>query len=84
MLQLSNFGTMSAPDPAAFESALVRLPRGDVMLFSTLQTPHTVTYDGSTVQEEDIVIVGAAGHGGQRLRSTAGGVLSSARDRALA
>lgn len=72
MLQLSNFGSMVADDPAAFEAALVRLPRGELMLFSTLQTPHTVVYDGAKAQEQDIVIIGAAGHGGQRLRSAAG------------
>ncbi|WP_091226668.1 AraC family transcriptional regulator [Microbacterium sp. 3J1] len=72
MLQLSNFGTMSAEDPAAFEAALLRRSIGSTVLFSTLETPHTVTYEPPPETDGDIVIVGFARHGGQRLR-TAGG-----------
>lgn len=72
MLQLSNFGTMSADDPAAFEAALLRRSIGSTMLYSTLETPHTVSYERRPETDEDIVIVGFAGHGGQRLHTATG------------
>jgi len=72
MMQLSNFGTMSADDPAAFEAALLRRSIGATMLYSTLETPHTVSYDRGAPGGEDIVIVGMANQGGQRLRTATG------------
>lgn len=72
MMQLSNFGTMAAADPLAFEAALLRRSIGATMLFSTLETPHTVTYDRGAPQDEDIIIVGAANLGGQRLHTARG------------
>ncbi|WEK60662.1 MAG: AraC family transcriptional regulator [Candidatus Microbacterium colombiense] len=73
MLQLSNFGSMEADDPPAFEAALLRRSIGSTMLYSTLQTPHTVRYASTVPQDDDIIIVGIANLGGQLLR-TAGGV----------
>lgn len=72
MLQLSNFGTMKAHDPDAFEAALLRRPIGATMLYSTLQTAHTVTYDGGATEDEDIIIVGVANQGGERLHTASG------------
>lgn len=72
MQQLSNFGTMKAADPLAFEAALLRRSIGTTMLFSTLETPHTVTYDRGAPQDEDIIIVGISNLGGQRLRTVHG------------
>lgn len=72
MLQLSNFGTMSAADPGAFEAALLRRSIGATMLFSTLETPHTVTYDRGAPHDEDIIIVGVSNLGGQRLHTAEG------------
>ncbi|OAN36560.1 hypothetical protein A4X16_03890 [Microbacterium sp. H83] len=77
MLQLSNFGTMAADDPAAFEAALLRRSIGTTMLFSTLETAHTVTYRTQPDADEDIVIVGVARHGGQRIRTDGGTRLMS-------
>lgn len=77
MLQLSNFGTMRADDPDAFEAALLRRSIGATMLYSTLETPHTVSYDRGSPEDEDIVIVGMANQGGQRLRTAAGVQLMS-------
>lgn len=72
MLQLSNFGTMTAADPLAFEAALLRHSIGATMLFSTLETPHTVTYDRGAAQDEDIIIVGVSNLGAQRLHTAQG------------
>lgn len=72
MMQLSNFGAMSAHDPSAFEAALLRRSIGATMLYSTLETPHTVSYDRGTPGGEDIVIMGMSNQGGQRLRTAAG------------
>ena len=72
MLQLSNFGTMKAHDPDAFEAALLRRSIGATMLYSTLQTPHTVTYERGDEADEDIVIVGMANQGGERLHTATG------------
>ncbi|MCK2037692.1 helix-turn-helix domain-containing protein [Microbacterium sp. SSW1-49] len=72
MQQLSNFGTMKAADPLAFEAALLRRSIGATMLFSTLETPHTVTYDRGAPQDEDIIIVGMSNLGGQRLHTAHG------------
>ncbi len=72
MLQLSNFGAMKAADPDAFEAALLRRSIGATMLYSTLETPHTVSYEQGSPDDEDIVIVGASNQGGQRLRTAAG------------
>lgn len=72
MLQLSNFGAMRAADPDAFEAALVRRSIGATMLYSTLETSHTVVYEQGAPDDEDIVIVGTSNQGGQRLRTAAG------------
>lgn len=72
MHQLSNFGAMDAPDPEAFEAALLRRPIGSMMLFSTLETAHTVSYTRGDATDEDIVIIGVASKNGQRLRSAGG------------
>nr|WP_201471289.1 AraC family transcriptional regulator [Microbacterium hydrocarbonoxydans] len=72
MMQLSNFGAMSADDPSAFEAALLRRSIGVTMLYSTLETPHTVSYDRGAPEDEDIVIIGMSNHGGQRLRTATG------------
>lgn len=69
MHQLSHFGVMDAADPQSFEAGLLRAPVGELMLFSTLQQPHTVTRDGDAVGGGDIVIIGLAQRGGQRLRT---------------
>ena len=67
MTQLSNFGVMTADDPDFFEAALLRRPIGSTMLYSTLQTPHTVSYDRAESRGDDIVIVGAMHLGVQRM-----------------
>lgn len=67
--RLSNLGFMDAKDPDAFEAALVRVQIGELILFSTLETPHTVTYDRHLRDDVDIVIIGRTGLGGQRLRT---------------
>lgn len=72
MMQLSNFGTMGAEDPAAFEAALLRRSIGATMLYSTLETAHTVSYDRDAPGGEDIVIIGMSNQGGQRLRTATG------------
>lgn len=72
MMQLSNFGTMRADDPAAFEAVLLRRSIGSTMLFGTLETPHTVSYDLGAPGGEDIVILGMANQGGQRLQTVSG------------
>lgn len=72
MLQLSNFGTMAADDPDAFEAALLRRSIGSTMLYSTLETTHTVTYECGAPEDEDIVIIGVLNHGGQRLHTARG------------
>lgn len=72
MMQLSNFGSMHADDPSAFEAALLRRSIGATMLYSTLETPHTVSYDRSAPSGEDIVIIGMSHQGGQRLRTATG------------
>lgn len=72
MQQLSNFGTMKAADPLGFEAALLRRSIGATMLFSMLETPHTVTYDRGAPQDEDIIIVGVSNLGGQRLHTAHG------------
>ncbi|MGM1018069.1 MAG: helix-turn-helix domain-containing protein [Actinomycetota bacterium] len=72
MRRLSNFGSIDAADPEAFDVALLRRPIGSMMLFSTLETAHTVRYTRGASTDEDIVIIGVASQGGQRLRSSAG------------
>lgn len=72
MMQLSNFGSMRADDPSAFEAVLLRRSIGATMLYSTLETPHTVSYDRGAPGGEDIVIIGLANQGGQRLRTATG------------
>ena len=72
MLQLSNFGTMKAADPDAFEAALLRRSIGATMLYSTLETSHTVSYEVGAPEGMDIIILGMANQGGQRLRTAAG------------
>jgi AraC-like DNA-binding protein len=72
MMQLSNFGSMSAHDPSVFEAALLRRSIGATMLYSTLETPHIVSYDRGAPSGEDIVIMGMSNQGGQRLRTAAG------------
>ncbi|WP_079113378.1 MULTISPECIES: AraC family transcriptional regulator [Microbacterium] len=72
MLQLSNFGAMRSDDPDAFEAALLRRSIGMTMLYSTLETAHTVSYDGATLEDEDIIIIGMVSQGGQRLHTAAG------------
>lgn len=72
MLQLSNFGTMRADDPDAFQAALLRRSIGATMLYSTLETAHTVSYDRGAPEDEDIIIVGMSNQGGQRLHTAAG------------
>ena len=64
--ELSNFGVTTAPEPDAFEADLLRMPVGEVLLFSTLETPHRVTY-GGPASGPDIVIIGRTGVGLQRL-----------------
>lgn len=77
MLQLSNFGTMKADDPDAFEAALLRRSIGATMLYSTLETSHTVSYEAGGPEDVDIIIVGVANKGGQKLRTAAGVQLMS-------
>lgn len=77
MLQLSNFGDMRADDPDAFEAALLRRSIGSTMLYSTLETAHTVSYDRAAPEDEDIVIIGLVQQGGQRLHTAAGSQLMS-------
>ena len=72
MMQLSNFGTMHAHDPSSFEAVLLRRSIGATMLYSTLETPHTVSYHRGAPGGEDIVIIGMSNHGGQRLRTATG------------
>ncbi len=72
MLQLSNFGAMKADDPDAFEAALLRRSIGSTMLYSTLETAHTVSYERAIAEGEDIIIVGMVQQGGQRLNTAAG------------
>lgn len=72
MMQLSNFGTMHADDPAVFEAALLRRSIGATMLYSMLETPHTVSYDRAAPGGEDIVIIGMSNQGGRRLRTATG------------
>jgi AraC-like DNA-binding protein len=64
--ELSNFGETTAAQPERFEAHLLRAPVGEVMLFSTLETPHVVNY-GGLAHGPDIVIIGRTGHGLQRL-----------------
>lgn len=77
MLQLSNFGTMRADDPDAFEAALLRKSIGATMLYSTLETAHRVSYEVGAAEDVDIIIVGMSNLGGQRLRTAAGVQLMS-------
>ncbi|GAA1858145.1 helix-turn-helix domain-containing protein [Microbacterium koreense] len=72
MHQLSNMGVVDADDPAAFDAALLRYPVGDLMVFSTLQTPHVVTFEPHLRDNVDIVILGVVGLGGQRLVRSGG------------
>lgn len=72
MRQLSNFGVVEAVDPAAFESSLLRLPVGAAMLYSTVQSAHTVRYGADDGPDEPIVIVGMINRGVMRLRSSGG------------
>ncbi|WP_404430765.1 helix-turn-helix domain-containing protein [Microbacterium lacus] len=68
MHQLSNLGVMDCADPQRFRANLIRQQVGELMLFSTLETAHTVTLDpGSASSQRDIVIIGTVGLGGQRL-----------------
>ncbi|WP_447913397.1 helix-turn-helix domain-containing protein [Microbacterium phyllosphaerae] len=77
MMQLSNFGSMTADDPDAFEAALLRRSIGATMLYSTLETAHTVRYDRLVPEDEDIVIIGLVSQGGQRLHTASGVQLMS-------
>lgn len=77
MLQLSNFGTMKAADPDAFEAALLRRSIGATMLYSTLETAHTVSYDMGAHEDADIIIIGLVQQGGQRLHTASGVQLMS-------
>ena len=72
--ELSNFGVTTAPVPDEFEASLLRVSVGEVMLFSTLETAHVVTY-GGLASGPDIVIVGRTGTGLQRLHRTATGTV---------
>ncbi|MBN9154013.1 MAG: hypothetical protein J0I70_14285 [Microbacterium sp.] len=68
--ELSNFGVTTAPVPDEFEASLLRVSVGEVMLFSTLETAHVVTY-GGLADGPDIVIIGRESAGLQRLHRTA-------------
>lgn len=73
MHQLSNLGAMDSTDPTNFRASLLRAPVGELMLYSTQETPHTVTYERSGAgNQRDIVILGCIGLGGQRLRGRDG------------
>lgn len=67
--QLSNMGVVDALEPDRFEAALIRVAVGPLVMFSTLQTAHTVTHERLTVDDVDVVIVGLTQKGGLRLRT---------------
>lgn len=72
MHQLSNMGIIDAAEPERFEAGLLRFQLGEVMLFSTLQTPHLLTFEAKPANEGDVVIIGLANKGGLRIRTPHG------------
>jgi AraC family transcriptional regulator, positive regulator of tynA and feaB len=64
--ELSTFAESTAASPEQYEADLVRAGVGEVMLFSTLETPNVVNY-GGLAHGPDVVIIGRTGSGLQRL-----------------
>lgn len=62
-------GPVTAPNPDAYEGALVRAHVGDLTVFSSLMTSHTSTMALAVHGGDEIVMIGTVGKGTQFLRA---------------